>query len=177
MATDELLEKMNELAGHPAITLKPNFQEEECVLLRNTIDGQKRLIDYDDTPKTTEYRNNLIKINSEYALHWVDLRIKDVEVSKLAARLEKDETTLPIDLSKRFLYRIFTQGSFKKGGRFYRGWWQNVPKEYRPYITIDEGFTSEYDSSLLNLSNLYLFYLYLFFQDRPATEYRLVSLH
>ena len=155
VATDELLEKMNELAGHPAITLKPNFQEEEFVLLRNTIDGQKRLIDYVDTPKTTEYRNNLFKINSEYALHWFDLRIKDVEVSKLAARLERDETTLPIDLSKRFLYRIFTQGSFKKGGRFYRGWWQNVPKEYRPYITIDEGFTSEYDYSQLNPHMLY----------------------
>ena len=146
---------MNELAGHPAITLKPNFQEEEFVLLRNTIDGQKRLIDYVDTPKTTEYRNNLFKINSEYALHWFDLRIKDVEVSMLAARLERDETTLPIDLSKRFLYRIFTQGSFKKGGRFYRGWWQNVPKEYRPYITIDEGFTSEYDYSQLNPHMLY----------------------
>ena len=62
MATDELLEKMNELAGHPAITLKPNFQEEEFVLLRNTIDGQKRLIDYVETPKTFEYRKNLIKI-------------------------------------------------------------------------------------------------------------------
>ena len=85
VATDELLEKMNELAGHPAITLKPNFQEEEFVLLRNTIDGQKRLIDYVDTPKTTEYRNNLIKINSEYERHWFDLRIKDVEVLKLAA--------------------------------------------------------------------------------------------
>ena len=70
---------MNELAGHPAITLKQNFLEEEFVLLRNTIDGQKRLIDYVDTPKTTEYRNNLIEINSEYALHWFDLRIKNVE--------------------------------------------------------------------------------------------------
>ena len=67
---------MNELAGHPAITLKPNFHKEEFVLLRNTIDGQKRLIDYVDTPKTTEYRNNLIKINREYALHWFDLELK-----------------------------------------------------------------------------------------------------
>ena len=41
------------------------------------------------------------------------------------------------------------------GGRFYRGWWQNVPKEYRPYITIDEGFTSEYDYSQLNPHMLY----------------------
>ena len=155
VATDELLEKMNELAGHPAITLKPNFQEEEFVLLRNTIDRQKRLIDYMETPKTFEYRKNLIKINGEYERHWFDLRIKDLEISKLAARLERDETTLPIDLSKRFLYRIFTQGSFKKGGRFYRGWWQNVPKEYRPYITIDEGFTSEYDYSQLNPHMLY----------------------
>ena len=78
MATDELLEKMNELAGHPAITLKPNFQEEEFVLLRNTIDGQKRLIDYVETPKTFEYRKNLIKINGEYERHWFDLRIKDL---------------------------------------------------------------------------------------------------
>ncbi len=88
---------MNELAGHPAKTLKPNFHKKEFVLLCNTIDGQKRLIDYVDTPKTTEDRNNLVKINSEYALHWFDLRIKDVDVSKLAARLERDEMTLPID--------------------------------------------------------------------------------
>ena len=155
VATDELLEKLNSLMGHPAITLKPNFAEEEFVLLRNNIDGHKRLIDYDDTPRTIEYRDNLIRINSEFARHWFDLRIKDTEVSKLAARLERDKTKIPIDLSKRFLYRIFTQGSFKKGGRFYRGWWQNVPKEYRPYITIDEGFTSEYDYSQLNPHMLY----------------------
>ena len=36
VATDELLEKMNELTGHPAITLKPNFQEEEFVIQQKT---------------------------------------------------------------------------------------------------------------------------------------------
>ena len=128
------------------------------MLLRNNIDGRKRLIDYDDTPRTIEYRDNLIKINSEFARHWFDLRIKDTEVSNLAARLERDKTKLPIDLSKRFLYRIFTQGSFKKGGRFYRGWWQNVPSEYRPFITIDGKATIERDYSQLNPNMIYTVY-------------------
>jgi hypothetical protein len=43
----------------------------------------------------------------------------------------------------------------KQGGRFYRGWWQNVPSEYRKYITIDEKRTAEYDFSQLNPHLLY----------------------
>jgi hypothetical protein len=51
--------------------------------------------------------------------------------------------------------RIFSNGSFKQGGRFYRGWWQNVPSEYRNYITIDEKRTAEFDFSQLNPHLLY----------------------
>jgi hypothetical protein len=67
------------------------------------------------------------------------VRIEDTEVAKLAARIKQDEDKEPIDLSKRTLTRMFTNGSFEEGGRFYRGWWQNVPSEYRKFITIDEG--------------------------------------
>ena len=45
------------------------------------------------------------------------------------------------------LYRVFNNGSFDEGGRFYGGWWQNLPSEYRQFITINGHTTSEYDYS------------------------------
>ena len=111
--------------------------------------------DYEDTASTEKWRENLLIINKTFSKHWFDLYVKDTEYSGIADRINSSNEKDPIDLSKRFLVRIFTNGSFKEGGRFYRGWWQNVPKEYRPYITIDEGVTSEYDYSQLNPHMLY----------------------
>jgi hypothetical protein len=45
------------------------------------------------------------------------------------------ETTL--DFTQRTLYRVFNNGSFEEGGRFYGGWWQALPKKWRSYITIN----------------------------------------
>ena len=42
----------------------------------------------------------------------------------------------PIDYTRIRLYRIFNE-DFTSGGRFYRGWWQNIPRDLRQYITID----------------------------------------
>ena len=63
----------------------------------------------------------------------------------------------PIDLSKRFLVRIFTNGSFKER-TFLQRWWQNVPSEYRQFITIDTKKTKEYDYSQLNPNMIYAAY-------------------
>jgi hypothetical protein len=41
------------------------------------------------------------------------------------------------------------------GGRFYGGWWQFIPKEYRPYITINGHPTVEVDYSGLHPRMLY----------------------
>jgi hypothetical protein len=51
----------------------------------------------------------------------------------------------PLDLTAKSLSRIFNNGSFTDGGRFYGGWWQGVPKECRPYILIDGEKTVELD--------------------------------
>ena len=100
-------------------------------------------------------RSNLKKINSCFLNHWCDLEVQDTEVSKLEARITNHATKEPIDYSQRTLVRIFSNGSFKQGGRFYRAWWQNVPSEYRKYITIDEKPTAEFDFSQLNPHLLY----------------------
>ena len=56
------------------------------------------------------------------------------------------------------MVRIFTNNSFEQGGRFYRGWWQNVPSEYRQFITIDSKKTQEHDYSQLNPNMIYSLY-------------------
>lgn len=154
VARDELLERLQELDGHPAISIKPDFNA-ETIILRDKVDGRKVLQEYEDTPATERHRANLKKINSCFLKHWCDLEVQDTELAKLEARIANHATKEPIDFSQRTLVRIFSNGSFKQGGRFYRGWWQNVPSEYRKYITIDEKRTAEIDFSQLNPHLLY----------------------
>ena len=51
IAKDELLERLIELDGHPAITLKPDLNA-ETIILRDKVDGKKTDVDY-DTPTPT----------------------------------------------------------------------------------------------------------------------------
>ncbi|TIS23901.1 MAG: hypothetical protein E5X07_15770 [Mesorhizobium sp.] len=53
------------------------------------------------------------------------------------------------------LYRIFNEARFDHGGRFYGGWWQSIPKEYRRCITINGMPTVEVDFSSMQLAMLY----------------------
>ena len=154
---DELFDKLHNLEGHPAITLKEGLGS-EVILLRDRRDGHRELIEYDDTAQSEEYRNNLQNINKCFNRHWADLKIKDTEVSLLTERLQPSADKEPIDLSSRTLVRIFSNGSFKECGRFYRGWWQNVPSEYRKHITLDAKKTAEYDFSQLNPHMIYFAY-------------------
>ena len=127
----------------------------EVILLRGRIDGHRELIEYEDTAQSDKYRNNPQNINKCSNRHWADLKIKDTEISLLTERLHLSEDKGPIDLSSRTLGRIFSNGSFKEGGRLYRGWWQNVPSEYRKHITLDGKKTAEYDFSQLNPHMIY----------------------
>ena len=154
IAKDELLERLLELEGHPAITV-PNDLNKETILLRDEVNGKRVLKDYPDTHITERYRDNLKKINTCFSKHWFDLEVLDSKIPELENRINNHKTKEPVDFSKRSLVRIFSKGSFKKGGRFYRGWWQNVPREYRQYITIDEKKTGEGDFSQLNPHMLY----------------------
>ena len=154
IAADELRERLNEVPGHPAVALKPDLSR-ETILLRARIDGHRVLVDYEDTDNTDKYRNNLYIINSCFAKHWFDLEVLDKEMPILEDRIASQSTKEPIDLSKRTLVRIFSNGSFKEGGRFHLGWWQNLPSDYRKYITIDEKRTGEGDFSQLNPHMLY----------------------
>ena len=156
-AREELLEMLNEIPEHPAIHLKTNL-DIETILLRDIVNNQRVLVDYEEDAFTEKARNNLRTINQCFTRHWVDLRILDKDVLALQERLFDDVEKQPIDLTKMTLVRIFSNNSFEEGGRFYRGWWQNVPSEYRQYITIDSKPTIEYDYSQLNPNMIYSVY-------------------
>ena len=157
VARDELLERLHAIEDHPALSIQPDLNS-ETILLRNVIEGHRQYVDYNATPKTDAYRQNLKTINQCFLKHWADIEIKDSELDALEARIGADNEKSPIDLSARTLVRIFSNGSFKEGGRFYRGWWQNVPSEYRKHITIDMKRTCEYGFSQLNPHMLYYAY-------------------
>ena len=62
-----------------------------------------------------------------------------------------------LEFSNRFLRRIFSLGSFSNGGRFYGGWWQGLPSEYRKFIEIEGCITREMDYATLQPHMLYAF--------------------
>ncbi|MDA9816476.1 hypothetical protein N9C75_05440 [Alphaproteobacteria bacterium] len=154
IAHDKLLEMLKAISDNPFKVIKPDL-DAECVILRDRINGVRTIVNYEDTPQTIKMRENLRFINSCLSRHWPDLRIKDEDYEPLQSRLNRDGDKTPIDFSQRTIIRIFSNGRFDKGGRFYRAWWQNVPSEYRKYITLDTKKTCEYDYSQLNPHMIY----------------------
>jgi hypothetical protein len=154
IATDKLLQVLEGLDGNPFKEVKPDL-DKECILLRDRMNGQRVLVHYENDKTTNEMRENLITINKCFVRHWPDLRITNDDYTVLQERLRLDTDKSPIDFSKRILTRIFSNGRFDHGGRFYRAWWHNVPSEYRKYITIDGTRTCEYDYSQLNPHMVY----------------------
>lgn len=135
-------------------------------------DGSKRLIDYVDTPATISMRRDMETINSVLQRSWFDLELNEEEFGALKIRmltgksgkLEKDQEARVTDrsgdgilrLQDRSLYRVFNDTEFKTNGRLYGGWWQSIPKEYRPYILINGKRTVEMDYSGLHPNIVYV---------------------
>ena len=110
-----------------------------------------------------KYRTNLNKINKFLLRHCIALDlddkalkiIKKLKIKDLKDKYYDQEFKYSLNFSKVSLSRIFSRNSFKLGGRFYRGWWQSLPRKFRPHITIDGYKTSEVDFSTMSLRILY----------------------
>ncbi|MBT6362271.1 MAG: hypothetical protein HOJ67_08725, partial [Rhodospirillaceae bacterium] len=120
-------------------------------------DKNKKII---DPPKDPDFdysraEKNLQRINENLQSSLLNLNISDKEFEVLKARLRNEggddelealgEYREPLDFSNRSLRRIFSLDSFEYGGRFYGGWWQGVPSEYRKFIEIEGLMTNEKD--------------------------------
>ncbi|WP_424984464.1 hypothetical protein [Microbulbifer sp. S227A] len=118
-------------------------RRDEVILLKDT---KHRLIRYEQTPETQSMRDNLRKLN--------DL----LERSEIATTRP---STAHIDFDSDFsgqatdLYRVFNNGDFSQGGRFYGGWWIHAKKHFRRKITINGERTIEADFKALHPAILF----------------------
>jgi len=159
VATEKLIELLTGKARLTLPAIGGRVDGVETIILRDA-SKQKKLKEYDDTDETIAMRSALARINEHLQRHWVDLYITDAEFEKLQQRMQadyqKDEREEPfIDFTRRSLVRIFNNENWKEGGRFYRGWWQSVPKKYRRYVTINTKRTVEVDYSGLHPTLMY----------------------
>ena len=60
-----------------------------------------------------------------------------------------------VNLARNKLYRVFNNGSFNFGGRFYGPFWQNLPKSIRAMLLIDGEAVNEGDYRQLHPRLLY----------------------
>ena len=129
---------------------------------------EKRVIPTPDTRKVRLMRSNLKEINTFLSQHAICLHRNDKNLSALAEKMSQDSYSTewfdnkPIKKARLFnfshtaMIRIFARSSMSKGGRFYGGWWQYIPREERKYITIDGMGTIEIDYSEMHPRLLYL---------------------
>jgi len=111
-------------------------------------DSDKRLIAYNDTDETEQMRNHLHDYNSLLARHRISLDVPP----RLIWWMFRDDI---IDYSQTAYHRIFNNGSFEEGGRFYGPWWQNISKELREHLLIDGSPTIELDYSAMHIHLAY----------------------
>lgn len=101
-------------------------------------------IEYDDTPVTIRYRQEMERINAYLAA---------VEIDFDETALVEDRT---VDLTSRRLRRVFTNGSFECGGRLFGGFWQNLKKvERADGLLMDEQSVRTLDYSQMALRIAY----------------------
>lgn len=130
-------------------------------------DAPPERMKYKDDDETKRMRSNVIRWNAFAERHWLDLFLPDEQLEHLYQDhalekpaddrffFKKKDRSQFVELNRVRLSRIFNNGSFDEGGRFYGGWWQDVPKEYRKYITINGSPTNEVDYVTIHPAMLY----------------------
>ena len=142
---------------------------ESVIELRN-FDAQtkkKYRIPIPEEVDATRITQNLKRINQFLNQQAIALCVKDFTLREIAQRMAVGQRKRRYTYVKEMNYpltftfdqvqlkRVFSRSSMEQGGRFYGGWWQFIPKEYRPHITINGLATVEIDYSGLHPSMLY----------------------
>ena len=149
----------------------PHDKKTEVILVKDKIEIDNKLkkvtVSTPNTKQAKQHRENLNKINNELAKHCIALDLDDKALSIIDKKLientkkknkgksRKEKIHHSLNFSNVTLKRIFSNNSLEIHGRFYHGWWQTVPKEYRHHITIDGYKTAEVDFSAMSLRLLY----------------------
>lgn len=156
LTTDKLISLLNDGVQLNSFAVR-DWEGVEIIELRNT---DKRPIPYKPSDFTKRASQNLRRINQCLSGAWIDLYITDDELEVLKERLfvkstHERDAAQTIDFNARTLRRVFNNESWGQGGRFYGGWWQNIPRDYRKHIHINGKQTVELDYSGMHPAMLY----------------------
>lgn len=92
-------------------------------------------------PAFNRMRDDVHRINRMTLRYAVFPYLPDNVLNDLRSRSDKKHCNFA-----RVVYRrIFSEGRFDRGGRFFGPWWQSIPREYREQIRIDGEQTVELD--------------------------------
>ena len=115
-------------------------------------------LEYPDTLETEQMRDLLIRYNKLLLSQKIELPVieDDYVERKITRGPQKGMVQrIYLDRGNLFVKRVFNNGSWKLGGRFYGGWWQQIPKELRNEITINGKPTIEIDYKSMHVSLLF----------------------
>jgi hypothetical protein len=80
-------------------------------------------------------RENLWKINRALADACIALHVPDSVLEDIQLQHARSDQGKYVDFFNRDLYRVYNETP-DQGGRFYGGWWINIPGKYRKHIHI-----------------------------------------
>lgn len=117
-------------------------------------DENKELVNYKETRMVRDMREQVHTINKLLENHDIGISMTADKVNEL--NIQRVMEGKPrISLFRKYLVRVFCRNRWKCGGRFYGGFWQNIPKELRPLVTINGEETVELDFDCLHPQMLY----------------------
>jgi hypothetical protein len=134
-------------------SIKPS-KPKNLIILK---DVNKVKLDYRANKTIKKWRENLTIINNKINDSCISLDMEDEQYHELIMELNsnRDRVDFFPDFTANTLHRVFNNASFKQGGRFYGGWWQSIPREFRKFIYINHKNTEEIDYSGHHLRILY----------------------
>ena len=130
----------------------------ECIILRDLDEnGNKFDVEYEDDNQTIQWRQDLYAYNNLLRVTHIGIPTfpEDGLPTKQRKKSKRKPRRIRINKHNKFVRRVFNNGSWDDGGRFYGGWWQGMPSEWRGRIYINGHTTVEIDYSGLHIVLLY----------------------
>lgn len=154
-ATDKLIQLIVD-EHHVTPEMVELAPDTECIIMRNYDERRKRQVDSDysddEDSRIARWRVDLCAYNNLLRRTFID--VPSCPADGIPTRSDAGRR-IRISQHEKFVYRIFSNGDWNQGGRFYGGWWQRMPSEWRRRIRIGMTPVTEIDYSGLHIVILY----------------------
>jgi hypothetical protein len=131
-------------------------EREMLIVISQDSRSKKRHVAENEHSNVRKWRDDLHRINCLIGNKPIYLDLPDSDWLEVKPKqASKSGTPAPLCLTQTAMRRMFTRNKFDHGGRFYGGWWQNIPAYMRRHIVIGDQITVECDYSGIALRTLY----------------------